>query len=136
MSRPVADLQPHLSNRAFNALTRSSWDRMGKLERGLYQTIEQVAEASDADLLDLRHLGPHCLAEIRAAVRTVLGERPTPHRPVRGSDVEAWIQQAREAHEPGSGDEAQTRAYEVLDDLLNDYCRRADQGLPLGQDVA
>jgi hypothetical protein len=56
---------------------------------------------------------------------------PLPHRPERGSDVEAWIRRAREASVDGSAREA----WFTLDDLLDNYRLHADTGTPLGEEV-
>jgi hypothetical protein len=47
---------------------------------------------------------------------------PEPHRPTRGSDVEAWIKADRDRRPRTSP------AYVTLDRLLDDYRLRADVG--------
>jgi hypothetical protein len=52
----------------------------------------------------------------------------TPHMPHRGSDVETWIINLRDSYADRS------RSYWALDELLDDYQLRADQGLMLADD--
>ena len=47
------------------------------------------------------------------------------HQPRRGSDVEAWIKRERDLNAPGCGE------HTALDDLLDDYRLRADEGRTL-----
>lgn len=53
----------------------------------------------------------------------------TNHAPWRGSDVEKWIKQFRDAYTPGMP------PWIALDDLLDDYRLHSDLGTPLDQPV-
>ncbi len=57
------------------------------------------------------------------------------HVPRRDDAVAAWLKAHRDEGDPGSGDEGEMRAYEVTDDLLDDYRLHADTGTPLHQHV-
>lgn len=51
------------------------------------------------------------------------------HEPVRGSDVELWIRQARDTYD--QQDPRQQIEWTALDALLDDYRERADTSTPL-----
>ena len=55
---------------------------------------------------------------------------PGPHRPMRGSDVEAWLKRRRDVYDGQAGGE-ETSLWMELDSLIDDYRRRADFGLTL-----
>ncbi len=118
MGTPLEELIPHMhTERPYRTL----WIT------GRYQTVEQVNEASNAELLEVRNLGPTMLEEIRKAVRLAL--EPPVHRAQRGSDVEAWLKRWRDRYEPGDP------GYFTLDNALNDYREHADCGVPLNQEA-
>lgn len=53
-----------------------------------------------------------------------------PHRPHRGSDVEAWLKTKRDEY-IGSPEEGYTLSWAALDTLLDEYRLRADTGATL-----
>jgi hypothetical protein len=53
---------------------------------------------------------------------------PAQHIPRRGSDVEAWIKARRDSFQIGH------HSWYALDELLDDYREKADQGLMLADD--
>ena len=54
------------------------------------------------------------------------------HEPHRGSDVEAWIKRYRDAYRTPEGSE--TYESNAIDNLLDDYRLRADEGRGLADD--
>jgi hypothetical protein len=58
---------------------------------------------------------------------------PVPHVPHRGSDVEAWIKEARDEY-PKSTGYPESPEWLALDGLLDDYRLHADTGTPLDSD--
>ena len=47
------------------------------------------------------------------------------HRPRRGDEVDVWLRARRVGYQPGSTE------WTVIDDVIDDYRRRADYGLSL-----
>ena len=127
MTTPIENLRPYLDTKNYLNLTRAQeWGPA-------YKTVEEVQDATDAALLDRRNMGPKGVDAVRdaiAALRTGKPRPPTVHRPQRGSDVEAWIERARDAFAHTS-DRASIAAWAALDDLLDDYQLHADTGATL-----
>lgn len=57
-----------------------------------------------------------------------------PHRPHRGSDVEAWLKRWRDGYRKGDGKVSEA-AWFIVDALLDDYREHADTGTPLDAEV-
>lgn len=95
-STPLVRLMRHLPVRTYNALV---WGRAHGLG---YTTVEEVAAASDDDLLDLRNFGSTSLALTRAAVVKVIGEPRTAEDVVR--DLRAWLATYPPMPEDATGD--------------------------------
>lgn len=134
MTTPIGVLYPdYLSTRVYNNLcSASKWEPA-------YTTVEQVEAASDDTLRDRRNMGQKGIDEVRDGITAFRAGKPLPtppHRPTRGSDVEAWIKTSRDAWRPADGslplwpDRARV-AYDALDDLLDDYRLHADTGTTL-----
>jgi hypothetical protein len=77
---PIEELRPYLPDaRALFAIMRGrragTWDGQTLTDGGNVSvaTVEELAEMSDADLLNLQHVGPVALRALRAAQRQVLG---------------------------------------------------------------
>lgn len=123
---PLTDLIPHLpTRRPYEAVKyrelsgRWEGDRFISGGRVEVSTVEQLAALTDDELLETRGVGPTTVHKLRKAIAAVLGPRREPHRPCRGSDVEAWLRQARDRHD---------FRFDAIDSLLADYRLRADVG--------
>lgn len=59
-------------------------------------------------------------------------EKPTPHLPTRGDEVEAWIKRARDRHSRAWQHNLSFHSWNTLDFLLDEYRLRADMGMGMG----
>ena len=94
-----------------------------------FADVDEVRGASDADLMDIRSVGPVLVQRIRTAC-AILADR-TRHMPHRGSDVEAWLKRKRDEYALTDGTPGDYEAWTAMNDALDDYRMHADTGTPL-----